>query len=630
MKQVVVVGGGIAGLAAAATLRRLQIPTTILERGDTGGVVRGLHLQFPDDSCGACRLVTSLSTSCLRLAPQIAGVDIIQPADVVELKGAAPNIQIRFSTPSGEGSISAGAVIVATGADVADAPPHLKNASPQRVMTLQEAENRYWSGWRPKGRVAIALCVGSRTAEYPVCGAFCCLAALRLGSWLSASGAEVTVFAMDIRAATQTEWQYAENCLKRVHLVRCRINRAEAAKGGVRLGWQEENRIRERTFNRLICATPQRPDKSALTRLGVKTDQFGFGISDEERGVFVCGYAASPCTVEEAVQDAEGAAMRAAAVLQVHPKTARPPRVAICGLGRNRANPYPPQKLAAVLQRFGIETDVLQNAKFERTKGALLINGKAYGAVVVGYKAKRKRPPSPEGVVPLSQATKDMRGDVVFVLCQNGFTEGRGCVGDCCERALQLALALMRNNPKRRVVVLTKEVMMRGLKEHLFLEARKAGVLVVRYPHNCPPEIERRKRGWRVRFYDTAVGRKLVLSADFVVVGDWWEFEALKEEAERGKFCRRDAGGGVVRFEGDEWSVAAAVMRVLCGGGGRITVSRRRCINCGLCADVCPQKARWLTSGKLIYDETLCIGCGLCVAACQSGATTVEEKTLCV
>ncbi|RKY11160.1 MAG: hypothetical protein DRP82_07785, partial [Planctomycetota bacterium] len=69
MKQVVVVGGGIAGLTAAATLRRLQILTTILERGDTGGIMRNLHLQFPDDACGACRLVTSLSTSCLRLAP---------------------------------------------------------------------------------------------------------------------------------------------------------------------------------------------------------------------------------------------------------------------------------------------------------------------------------------------------------------------------------------------------------------------------------------------------------------------------------------------------------------------------------------------------------------------------------
>jgi|GEM_PF-6067832 len=629
MKQVVVVGGGIAGLAAAATLRRLQIPATILEKGDVGGVIRNLHLQFPDDACGACRLATSLTTSCLRLAPHIEGVDIIQRADVLEMRGAAPNIQIRFKTPSGEESITADAVIVATGADVADVPPHLKNTSPQRVLTLLEAETRFWSGWRPKGRVAIALCVGSRTAEYPVCGAFCCLAALRLGRWLSDSGAEVMLFAMDIRAAAQMEWQYAERCLEGVRLVRCRINRAESAKGGIRLGWQEGSRIRERTFNWLICATPQRPDKSALARIGIKTDEFGFGVSDEKRGVFVCGYAASPCTISEAVEDAERAAMRAAAVLQTRPKTARPPRVAICGLGRNGANPYLPQKLASVLERFGIETDVVESAKFERAKGALVINGKAYGAVVVGYKAKRRRPPSPEGVVPLSQATKDLRGDVVFVLCQDGFTDGRGCLGDCCERALQLGLALMRDDPKRKVVVLTKEVMMRGLKERLFLEARKAGVLVVRYPHNCPPKIERGKRGWRARFYDTALGRKQSVSADFVVVGDWWEFEALGWEAREEKFCRRDVGGGIVGFEGDEWSVAAAVMRVLCGGGGRITVSERRCINCGLCADVCPQKARWLTNGKLIYDETLCVGCGLCAAACPSGATTVEEKMAC-
>ena len=57
-----------------------------------------------------------------------------------------------------------------------------------------------------------------------------------------------------------------------------------------------------------------------------------------------------------------------------------------------------------------------------------------------------------------------------------------------------------------------------------------------------------------------------------------------------------------------------------------------KCINCGECITVCPQKAHKFTDGIHIFDRELCIGCGKCEKVCLGNAlqfygsqTTVEE-----
>lgn len=51
-----------------------------------------------------------------------------------------------------------------------------------------------------------------------------------------------------------------------------------------------------------------------------------------------------------------------------------------------------------------------------------------------------------------------------------------------------------------------------------------------------------------------------------------------------------------------------------------------RCVGCGDCKKVCPQKAIRLIKGKAQVDAEKCIGCFLCSAACSYGAIGRWEK----
>lgn len=47
-------------------------------------------------------------------------------------------------------------------------------------------------------------------------------------------------------------------------------------------------------------------------------------------------------------------------------------------------------------------------------------------------------------------------------------------------------------------------------------------------------------------------------------------------------------------------------------------------VTCGVCAEVCPQQAITVETGRLTLDVTRCDACGLCEAACPNGAITLS------
>ena len=53
-----------------------------------------------------------------------------------------------------------------------------------------------------------------------------------------------------------------------------------------------------------------------------------------------------------------------------------------------------------------------------------------------------------------------------------------------------------------------------------------------------------------------------------------------------------------------------------------------KCIGCGKCFDVCPQKAHQVIDGKHIVDRTLCINCGKCAEVCYAEALVMCGKKM--
>ncbi|MBF0531250.1 MAG: glycyl-radical enzyme activating protein, partial [Deltaproteobacteria bacterium] len=58
----------------------------------------------------------------------------------------------------------------------------------------------------------------------------------------------------------------------------------------------------------------------------------------------------------------------------------------------------------------------------------------------------------------------------------------------------------------------------------------------------------------------------------------------------------------------------------------QIAYNQNRCVKCRACVQACPEKAVFLTDGKIVMDRRECSSCGLCAEACNYGARTLVGK----
>lgn len=243
---------------------------------------------------------------------------------------------------------------------------------------------------------------------------------------------------------------------------------------------------------------------------------------------------------------------------------------------------------------------------------------------------------------------RQLKGTVLMLLCSEMRTKERPwCNRYCCEEALRNALTLREQGVD--VFVLFKDMMSYGLKESLYFEARRRGVVFLRYEEE--PEVEVLDKV-RVRVNGVELeGELLVVSEIEVPCEDNWELARILEvdltpqgffkEAEP-KFRPVDVlregvficGGCHSPRSFDEAKVQAkaVVQRVIAFMSQKVQgfplsyVEERRCSGCGLCIKTCPYGARYLEEeGKVAkVVASLCQGCGACCSLCPNGASKLE------
>ncbi|MBU0909765.1 MAG: 4Fe-4S binding protein, partial [Proteobacteria bacterium] len=57
-------------------------------------------------------------------------------------------------------------------------------------------------------------------------------------------------------------------------------------------------------------------------------------------------------------------------------------------------------------------------------------------------------------------------------------------------------------------------------------------------------------------------------------------------------------------------------------------IDREKCIGCGLCVAVCPDRTLCLVDDKAVICGTECINCGHCQAVCVVGAVSVISAAM--
>jgi heterodisulfide reductase subunit A len=208
VQTALVVGGGIAGMAAASNLARQGYETHLVERQEElGGLVRHLD-EIAPAGLSAHELVKRQRAEVLN-----SGVKVHAGVEIEHIGGHIGDFYARLSNGD---EIKAGAVVLAMGAEPHD-PVEFENA-PLQTMTNLELEQR-WPNV-PGGRVTVVGCVGSRR-DGAGCSRYCCESMIQQAMRLRESGKKVRVLYRDIRTFSRgAEELYDEAARTGVQFIR--------------------------------------------------------------------------------------------------------------------------------------------------------------------------------------------------------------------------------------------------------------------------------------------------------------------------------------------------------------------------------------------------------------------------
>lgn len=231
------------------------------------------------------------------------------------------------------------------------------------------------------------------------------------------------------------------------------------------------------------------------------------------------------------------------------------------------------------------------------------------------------------------------------------------CSRVCCTHAIKNALKVKELNPEANVVVLYRDIRTYGFKEEYYTEARRKGVIFIRYSVDDKPQVAANGDKVTVTVTDHVLKQPIKIEADILALANGIkprpDTEALSQLfkvplnadgfyleahmklrpvdfAADGLYLCGLAHGPKTVGETIAQANAASVRAVTLLSKGRLEslgitaeVDLELCKGCGICTTACAYGARVYDErrGVAYVREVLCQGCGACVAACPSGAT---------
>jgi heterodisulfide reductase subunit A len=317
-QQALVIGGGIAGMTAAANLASQGFRTHLVEKEpELGGMLRKLDVLAPGD-IKAADLLAEKKREVKR-----SGVKVHLNTEVEHIGGHVGNFYARLSDGK---EINAGAIVLTLGA-VPYQPTEFDYGKDSRVVTNLELEALE----EPPGEhVTFIGCVGSRR-NGTGCSRYCCESMIAQAIRLRRAGKKVRVLYKDIRTYSRhAEEAYEEACREGVQFIQYPADLA--AEDAVR--WVDGHAIvRDELSGRelsvptdlLVLTTGLRPpDQSVSEQLKVTLDPEGFLLERHPKlgpaeapapGIYLAGTVQYPKDVGESISQALAAASNAAKIL---------------------------------------------------------------------------------------------------------------------------------------------------------------------------------------------------------------------------------------------------------------------------------------------------------------------------
>jgi heterodisulfide reductase subunit A len=343
-KNVLVIGGGLAGMTAALDLAQQDFHVDLVEKNDQlGGNLR--HVIYTLDGFETTAFLEHLVDE-VRKHPLIK---IHKSAEIESISGFIGNYKtnIRYNNGKYIGlsdmaifeervTVEHGVVIVASGATEYKPDEYLYGKD-ERVITQRELEERIGSAdpsLQSLKSVVMIQCVGSRNDENQYCSRVCCSTAIKNALRLKRLNSHVRVFILyrDVRTYGLKEMYYKK--AREAGIIFIQYD--ESAKPAV--GKTDSNlnvEIMEKIVNKRLRFNPDllvlssgivpNEDNKVLSQaLKVPLGTDGFFLEAHVKlrpvdfatdGVFVCGLAHYPKDIGETIAQAKASASRAITVL---------------------------------------------------------------------------------------------------------------------------------------------------------------------------------------------------------------------------------------------------------------------------------------------------------------------------
>jgi len=340
-KSALVIGGGLSGMTAALALARQGFDVYLVEKEhELGGSLRQTYYLLNGENPQA---------ELTRLREEIAQnirIHLFTGAEIEKIDGTIGNFKTTISADGATREVSHGVVIVATGAKQYQPKEYLCGED-DSVITQRDLEAFLASGLglptregnQPPDTVVMIQCVGSRDADHPYCSRVCCAEAVKNALKIKELSPQTHVYVLyrDIRTYGFKENYYTKARQQGVVFVRYdesqkpEVSRNDASRNGkgLRVAVYDQTLGMPITISADLVVLsagihPHEDNKKIAQFLKVPLNSEGFFLEAHMKlrpvdfmtdGVFLCGLAHSPKTIEECILQAQAASARAASVL---------------------------------------------------------------------------------------------------------------------------------------------------------------------------------------------------------------------------------------------------------------------------------------------------------------------------
>lgn len=332
-RNALVIGGGVSGITSALNLAEQSFEVYLLEKGDTlgGNFMKVKFLLNGDDP-------QKKLNSLIDKVKHHPKIHIYTNSQIVKIDGSVGNFSTEFKSNDNVHTVNHGVVIVATGAKDYNPTEYLYGQD-KKVVTQTELEEKLTNGYlqttnHTQQTVVMIQCVGSRDEKLPYCSRICCQQAIKNALLIKEKSPETNVFILyrDIRTYGFNEGYYTKAREKDVRFIVYDADKkpdVEKVNGQLKVSVYDpvlNTKVNIKT-DLLILSTgviPRDDAKDLAQKLKVPLTSDGFFLEAHMKlrpvdfatdGVFLCGLAHFPKTVDESIAQALAASSRASTII---------------------------------------------------------------------------------------------------------------------------------------------------------------------------------------------------------------------------------------------------------------------------------------------------------------------------